>query len=100
MKKIIIIQLLLFMTVGIIAQNFCLTPAMTNNENESILTKRNSKQINRSSHSCYHLKVYFHVIRMSNGTGGQSLTNVQTAFDILNSDFNTHGIFFSVGWNG
>lgn len=50
------------------------------------------KMVNNNT---YCLKVYFHVIRRSNGTGGQTTNSVNAAFNILNQDFNPHGIFFN-----
>ncbi len=41
------------------------------------------------------MKIYFHVIRRSNGTGGQSIESVNEAFNILNQDFNPHNISFN-----
>ena len=42
----------------------------------------------------YYLKVYFHVVQRSNGSGGQNPAEVQGIFDLLNADFNPHNIFF------
>lgn len=42
----------------------------------------------------YYINVYVHIVRRSNGTGGQTLSNVNSAFNILNADFNPHDIFF------
>lgn len=42
--------------------------------------------------------MYFHVIRSSTGTGGVSSSNVTSAYNRLNSDFNSHGIYFF--WDG
>lgn len=46
----------------------------------------------------YNVRVYFHVIRRTDETGGQSVQRVQGAYDILNEDFNPHDIFFH--WDG
>ena len=50
--------------------------------------------MNTQNNEHYCLKVYFHVIRRSNGTGGQSVSAVNQAFQILNDDFNPHSISF------
>lgn len=42
----------------------------------------------------YYINVYIHIIRKSDGTGGQTLANVNSAFVILNNDFNPHNIYF------
>jgi len=44
------------------------------------------------------LRLYVHVIRRSNGTGGQSSSSVNQALSFLAADFNPHGISFD--WNG
>jgi hypothetical protein len=46
------------------------------------------------NNNLYCLKVYFHVIRRSNGTGGQNTESVNEAFSILNQDYNPHNISF------
>jgi hypothetical protein len=43
----------------------------------------------------YCLKIYFHVIRRSNGTGGQTSESVNEAFSVLNQDFNPQNISFN-----
>ncbi|MDR3328209.1 MAG: hypothetical protein LBT04_08905, partial [Prevotellaceae bacterium] len=43
------------------------------------------------------VRVYFHVIRHSNGIGGQSTQAVNSAFEILNEDYADHNISFV--WN-
>lgn len=72
------------------AQTFCFTPSTTSN---TILNK--SAQMKGANNSSYCLKVYFHVIRRSDGTGGQSITAVNTAFNFLNQDYSSHDIFFN-----
>lgn len=42
----------------------------------------------------YYLRVYFHVVQLNNGSGGQTPTEVEDIFDLLNADFNPHKIFF------
>jgi len=48
-----------------------------------------------SNNNSYCLKIYFHVIRRSNGTGGQTNENVSEAYNILNQDFNPQNISFN-----
>lgn len=74
------------------AQSFCLTPSSSTN-----ISLNSSSQMRTTNNSYYCLRVYFHVIRRSNGTGGQTLNSVNEAFNILNNDFNPHNIFFD--WN-
>jgi|SRR5690606_16504681 len=70
---------------------WCYTPAQTNNNllNKSAFLKT------LGNNNYYCLKVYFHVIRKSDGTGGQSVSAVNQAFQILNQDYNPHNISFS-----
>ena len=42
------------------------------------------------------VNVYFHIMRKSDGTGGQTLAEVETAFNILQSDFRPHNICFNL----
>ena len=90
---IILVFLLVFLFKSF-AQDLCGTPAITNIENLRIL----SSPQKRSSNSNYILTVYFHVIRSSSGTGGVTTSNVTSAYNRLNQDFNSHGIYFN--WNG
>ena len=71
------------------AQTFCSTPSSSSNMH--LLGSEKMKAANANS---YVLKVYFHVIRRSNGTGGVSTSRVREAFNILNQDFESHNISF------
>ncbi len=77
------------------AQDFCLTPSNSDNlyqyrGMDHLLPDYNTYN--------YCVKIYIHVIRKDNGTGGQSISNVNTAIGFLNMDFNPHGIYFN--WDG
>ena len=76
------------------AQDLCGTPAITNIEN----VKKLSSPQRVVANSTYTLRIYFHVIRGSSGTGGVSTSNVLSAYSRLNRDFNSHGIYFN--WDG
>lgn len=95
MKKLIF--LLLF---GIIfsnklqSQSFCETPAISEYE-ESILE---SVWLPDYSKYKFCVKIYIHVIRKSDGTGGQSYSNVLDAIGFLDSAYNPYDIYFK--WNG
>ncbi|TXD80663.1 hypothetical protein ESY86_20295 [Subsaximicrobium wynnwilliamsii] len=92
-QKLFFLALTLFIisNIKLFGQELCQTPSQTNNEflNKSALLRTSSND------NSYCLKVYFHVIRRSNGTGGQSVSAVNQAFQILNQDFNSHNISFS-----
>ena len=94
MKRLFVTLAFLAFVVKSFAQDLCGTPAITNIEN---VKKLNSPR-NRTSKSFYILKVYFHVIRSTSGAGGVSTSDVTSAYSRLNSDFNSHGIYFS--WDG
>ena len=42
----------------------------------------------------YYIRIYIHVLRKSDGTGGQTETAVESALDYLDEAFNPHNIFF------
>lgn len=95
MKRILVIlSFLLVFVFKSFAQDFCGTPTITNIES----VKKLSSPQKRSANTTYTLRIYFHVIRSSSGTGGVSTSNVESAYSRLNSDFNSHGIFFF--WDG
>jgi hypothetical protein len=71
------------------AQNFCLTSS----DFPNVLQGTPQYQIIENT---YTIRIFFHIIRKSNGTGGQTLTEVNTALNVLNSDYAAHGINFSV----
>jgi hypothetical protein len=75
------------------AQTFCHTP---NHSKNQFL----NKMMRSSSHSNYSycVKIYMHVIRRTNGTGGQTPNAVNQVFQILNNDYNPHDISFN--WDG
>lgn len=70
-------------------QTFCFTPQVSKNLNtyKSSLSRIAVKD-------AYCLRIYVHVIRKSDGTGGQSVTDVYEALKILDDDYNPHGITF------
>lgn len=70
------------------AQDYCTTPDVSTNAN------LNAAFQSMNATGPFYLKVYFHVIRRSNGTGGQSIADVQGALSILNQDFGPHNVHF------
>jgi hypothetical protein len=89
-KKLILIGFLIWNFNSLFGQNFCLTPDTSTNMSVNL-----SDQMRGSNNNSYSLKVYFHVIRRSTGTGGQTYESVIQAFNILNQDFNSHNIYFN-----
>lgn len=96
MKRLLYLTALTLISVYCYSQTICTTPAETSRD----ATQSQKRAVSRSygDSLSYYLKVYFHVIRQTNGTGGQSYSNVTEAYNILNNDFNQHRIFFL--WNG
>ena len=95
MKRLLVIfASLLFFVLKSFAQDVCGTPAITNIENLKILSSPHKRTANTS----YTLWVYFHVIRTTPGTGGVGTLIVDSAYNKLNQDFNSHGIYFN--WDG
>ena len=90
MKKVILISLIMFLRLESMAQTICHTPQISTGE----LT-RNHVFINRTTNNnSYFLNVFFHVIRKSDGTGGHTYQDVNDTFTMLNTDFNSHNIYF------
>ncbi len=91
--RYIISFLIAFIGLTTKAQTFCFTPPESPNMDLYASTLGRSSVANS-----YCLKIYVHVIRRSNGTGGQSITEVNQALDYLDNDFNPHGVNFV--WDG
>jgi len=90
-RKLILIGLCIIWNFNFVfGQNFCFTPSTSSN-----LSLNSSYQMRSSNTNSYCLKIYFHVIRRSNGTGGQTNESVSEAFNILNQDFNSQNISFN-----
>ena len=64
-RKLILIGLLIWNFNSVFGQNFCFTPSTSSN-----LSLNSSYQMRSSNNNSYCLKIYFHVIRRSNGTAG------------------------------
>ena len=75
------------------AQTFCHTPNRSNNQFLNRMMQ--SSSINNDS---YCVKIYMHVVRRTDGSGGQTFNTVEQALEILNDDFNPHNISFN--WDG
>ena len=89
LQRWLIIILEIIITLNINAQNFC----MTDSDSPDLLQGISQYQ---TVENTYTIGIFFHVIRKSNGTGGQTQAEVSTALNILNSDYANHGINFSL----
>lgn len=87
-KNLIVVIALLAIS-KIQAQTFCFTPSESFNQDAYASALRSAAVADS-----YCLRIYVHVIRRSNGTGGQSVAQTNQAIDILNQDFNPHGVSF------
>lgn len=88
--KILIVVIALVAVSKIQAQTFCFTPSESYNQDAYASALRSVEASNS-----YCLRIYVHVIRRSNGTGGQSVSQTNQAITILNQDFNPHGVSFN-----
>ena len=50
----------------------------------------------KSAASSYTIRIFFHIMRKSDGTGGLSQQEVNTAFNTLVSDYQSYNIYFSL----
>jgi len=92
MKKIMLLAMLTMceiLSAQTTQQTFCTTPQSSRN-----LDIFSSSIINVVVENNYTLRIYIHVVRRSNGTGGQSVDEVNEALAFLDSDFAEHGIHF------
>jgi len=95
MKKVkfLMVFLLLIFVKSIFAQNFCST---ISNVPDFLQTIPQDKLVVTRANNNYVIRVFLHIIRMSNGTGGQTLLEANTAFNILQSDYQPYGICFEL----
>jgi hypothetical protein len=84
-----------FQTQSLQAQDFCFTTS----GNDNLYEYRGNDNL-LPNYNAYHycVKIYIHVIRKNDGSGGQSVSDVNTAVGILDMDFNPHHIYFD--WEG
>lgn len=87
----LVVFLLCLLSKDLFGQQLCHTPTQTNNN----FFNKSTYLSTYSNNESYCLKVYIHVIRRSDGTGGQTVSAVNQAFQILNQDFSPHNISFS-----
>jgi len=95
MNKIILsLGIATFLTFNVNSQTFCETSSYSPNKD---LLLNGNKHADYMPYS-FCVKIYVHVIRMNNGTGGQSVANVNEALTYLDDAYNPYNIFFD--WNG
>ncbi len=97
MKKRFTLLLLTFgISLYVASQSICNTPTLTTRH--SLLCKTRASLLEEEDTMEYYLRVYFHVIRKSDGTGGQNDQVLSKAIRVLNADFNPYSIYFV--WDG
>lgn len=72
------------------SQDYCST---TSNSEYLELVFETYKDLDVTTHKLC-VKIYIHVIRRDNGTGGQSIANIDEALGYLEDAFNPHDIYF------
>jgi len=77
-----------FFNYSMQAQSFCFTP--TESKKSNFRQSFNTKILQDT----YYLKIYVHVIRNTNGSGGYTTEEVDEILGYLDSSFNPHDIFF------
>jgi hypothetical protein len=87
-----ILLLLFLLNSSVFAQDFCST---SSNIPDFLQNIPKSQYILPASDS-YVVRVFFHIIRRSDGTGGQTQSEVNTAFNILKADYQPYGICFEL----
>ena len=96
MKRFFLTILICLLPLFLSAQDFCGAPALP--QPAEIRSFKLSNRANTNLNAFYTFRLYFHVLRSSNGTGGVSDTVVQSAYNVLSNDYNINGIFFL--WDG
>jgi hypothetical protein len=89
----VILIINIFIVTTLSAQDFCETTMSSESSRYYLVCGENVE-----SDPPYYLRVYFHVIRKEDHQGGQSISQVQETFNILNRDFNIYDIYFV--WDG
>lgn len=91
MNKYYLSFLLFFQFSFVCAQELCTTRTEMSSATKELFADGSETR----STTKYLIRIYFHVIRKTDGSGANIVqNNVQTAYNILNTDFNLHGIYF------
>lgn len=93
LNKLIVFKFILILFSSIYfhsssAQPYCLTPTKSNK------TKFRQSFQNRIAQNSYYLKIYVHIIRRSDGTGGYNAIDLDEILGYLDEAYNPHNIFF------
>lgn len=92
MKKLLLAICTCFLfSINTYSQGFCESSAYSPNRDFLVNTNRYADYTNYS----FCVTLYVHVIRMDDGTGGQTVSNVNEALDYIDDAFNPYYIFFN-----
>lgn len=90
--SISLLTILLLLNYQNFAQRYCLTPQESSNQK---FRYRSNVSKNKLNNETYFLKIYVHVIRYSDGTGGFNRTDVEEILSYLDTSFNPYRINFT-----
>ncbi|WP_347175294.1 hypothetical protein [Polaribacter uvawellassae] len=94
MKTKITFLVVLFISNFVLSQTEeCLTPSNTKTELE--IYEMLNPVIESTANDTFCVKVYFHIIKKSDGSGGKTTDDANEAFRLINEAFNPHNIFFN-----
>jgi len=94
MRKLLLSSLIVFMCSNISAQVKCEIDTIAATNQEKLIEPYKTQKYSNYS---FCVRIYVHVVRKSNHTGGQSPTDVSLALSYLDSAFNPQKIYFV--WN-
>lgn len=89
--KTLLLLFSLIYTNMVYSQGFCMTKDISKNLEYFNQNKNFSKKTLSDS---YKIRIYFHIIRDSNGNGGLSINEINSAKSFLDKDYISHGISF------
>lgn len=89
-KRLLSISVFFLFSSIVFSQSFCESSSYSPYKDFIIDNNRHPDY----SNSSFCVTIYIHVIRRSDGTGGQSVANVNAAMTYLNDAFNPYFIFF------
>lgn len=100
MRKILITKALVTLFLMLIlftVSNSVFSQSMCNTPPSSSYSTYNQQIHNMAETGPFYIRIYVHVIRKQDGTGGQTEDRVHQALAFLDNDYNQHNIFFI--WN-
>ncbi len=90
MKRILILWTIGYFSIKAQSISICHTPMPSGADP---LTTQNLSNLSGGTHV---IRIFLHIVRRDDGTGGLTTQEIATALDILKQDFEPHGICFSL----